>query len=90
MWLRIGRVFFSQLNHGEENAQLLLFLACGRFEVSYPVACFCGSPPFFDALIIVRIVVPIWQRQAKTKDHMKHVQSFQAFMLNHSKTGQIT
>ena len=54
------------------------------------VLVFCGSPPFFDALTIVRITVPIWQRQAKKKDHMKHVRSFQAFMLNHPKFGQIT
>lgn len=39
--------FFSQLNHGEENAQLLLFLACGRFEVTYPVACFLWFAGFF-------------------------------------------
>ena len=53
------------------------FLACGRFEVSYPGACFCVWLPFFEALIIARIMVPIWQRLAKISiDHMKHVQSY--------------
>lgn len=44
-----------------------LFWPVAVLRLLIQVLVFCGSPPFFDALTIVRITVPIWQRQAKKK-----------------------